>query len=43
MSRAREVARFLPDCIVLFKRLVGDPRVPRRAKLALGLLIPYLL
>jgi uncharacterized membrane protein YkvA (DUF1232 family) len=27
---------------VLFKRLVRDPRVPRRAKAALWLLLPYL-
>src|SRR5881409_1441477 len=39
---AREVVRFIPDCIVLFKRLLQDPRVPRRAKLAVALLIPYL-
>jgi uncharacterized membrane protein YkvA (DUF1232 family) len=39
---AREVARFIPDCLVLFKRLLQDPRVPRRAKLAVALLIPYL-
>src|SRR2546426_11032276 len=39
---ARDVVRFIPDCIVLFKRLLGDPRVPRRAKLAVALLIPYL-
>ena len=39
---AREVARFIPDCIVLFKRLLRDPRVPRRAKVALILLVPYL-
>src|SRR5436309_4711412 len=39
---ARDVARFIPDCIVLFKRLLGDPRVPRRAKIAVALLIPYL-
>jgi uncharacterized membrane protein YkvA (DUF1232 family) len=42
-SDAREIARFLPDCIVLFKRLLGDDRVPRRAKVVLGLLVPYLL
>ena len=41
-SDARELARFVPDCIVLFKRLLGDPRVPRRAKIAIALLIPYL-
>ena len=39
---AREVARFIPDCIVLFKRVLGDPRIPRRAKLAVALLVPYL-
>jgi uncharacterized membrane protein YkvA (DUF1232 family) len=39
---AADVARFIPDCIVLFKRLLRDPRVPRRAKLALALLVPYL-
>ena len=39
---SREVARFIPDCIVLLKRLLGDPRVPRRAKIAVALLIPYL-
>ena len=39
---ARDIARFIPDCIVLCKRLLQDGRVPRRAKLALVLLIPYL-
>jgi uncharacterized membrane protein YkvA (DUF1232 family) len=39
---AREVASFVPDCLVLFRRLLGDPRVPRRAKVALGLLVAYL-
>ena len=39
---ARDVARFIPDCAVLFKRLLRDPRVPRRAKVALALLVPYL-
>jgi uncharacterized membrane protein YkvA (DUF1232 family) len=39
---AQEVARFIPDCIVLFKRLLRDPRVPRHAKVAVALLIPYL-
>jgi len=32
----------VPDCAVLFKRLLKDPRVPRRAKVALALVIPYL-
>jgi uncharacterized membrane protein YkvA (DUF1232 family) len=39
---ARDVARFIPDCIVLVKRLLGDPRVPRRHKLLLGALVGYL-
>ena len=38
----RGVAGFLPDCIVLLKRLLGDPRVDRRHKLLLGALIGYL-
>ncbi len=42
MSRARELAAFLPDCSVLIRRLLGDERVPRRAKAALWLLLPYL-
>jgi uncharacterized membrane protein YkvA (DUF1232 family) len=42
LMRARELAAFLPDCAVLMKRLLRDPRVPRRAKLALWLLLPYL-
>ena len=39
---ARDIARFVPDCVVLFKRLAHDPRVPRSAKIAVALLIPYL-
>jgi uncharacterized membrane protein YkvA (DUF1232 family) len=39
---ARELAAFVPDCAVLFKRLLGDERVSRRAKALLLLLIPYL-
>ena len=39
---ARDVARFIPDCIVLVRRLFGDPRVPRRHKLLLGALVGYL-
>jgi uncharacterized membrane protein YkvA (DUF1232 family) len=41
-SEARALASFLPDCIVLFRRLLGDPRIPRRRKLVLGLLLAYL-
>jgi uncharacterized membrane protein YkvA (DUF1232 family) len=40
--RARALVRFLPDCLVLFKRLIGDRRTPLRGKLALVLLVPYL-
>jgi uncharacterized membrane protein YkvA (DUF1232 family) len=39
---ARDVARFIPDCIVLVRRLLGDPRVQRRHKLLLGALVGYL-
>jgi uncharacterized membrane protein YkvA (DUF1232 family) len=39
---AREVAFFVPDCVVLFRRLLGDLRVPRRAKVALAFLLAYL-
>ncbi len=39
---ARELAAFLPDCVVLVRRLLGDSRVPRRAKVALVLLLAYL-
>jgi uncharacterized membrane protein YkvA (DUF1232 family) len=33
----------VPDCAVLFKRLLQDERVPRTAKAVLALVIPYLL
>ena len=39
---ARALAGFIPDCIVLFRRLLGDDRVPRRNKLLLAALIGYL-
>jgi uncharacterized membrane protein YkvA (DUF1232 family) len=39
---ARALARFVPDCIVLFRRLLADRRVPRRTKLLLGALVGYL-
>jgi uncharacterized membrane protein YkvA (DUF1232 family) len=41
-SDARALAGFIPDCVVLVQRLVRDPRVPRRRKLALALLVVYL-
>jgi uncharacterized membrane protein YkvA (DUF1232 family) len=40
---ARALARFLPDCVVLVRRLLRDPRVPRRRKLTLALAAAYLL
>jgi uncharacterized membrane protein YkvA (DUF1232 family) len=39
---ARAWARFVPDCVILFTRLVRDERVPRRHKLLLGALVVYL-
>ncbi len=39
---ARAVAGFVPDCIVLFRRLLADARVPRSRKLVLWALIAYL-
>ena len=32
----KELASFLPDCITTVRRLRSDPRVPRRAKLAVA-------
>jgi uncharacterized membrane protein YkvA (DUF1232 family) len=39
---ARALAGFIPDCLVLFRRLLGDDRVPRRGKFAVAVLIGYL-
>ncbi len=39
---ARALAGFIPDCIVLFRRLLTDDGVPRRSKLLLAALIGYL-
>jgi uncharacterized membrane protein YkvA (DUF1232 family) len=39
---ARALAGFVPDCAVLFRRLLGDQRMPRRSKLLLPALIAYL-
>ena len=39
---ARAWAGFIPDCVILFKRLLGDPVVPRGSKFCLGGLILYL-
>ena len=32
---AKDLAAFLPSCVTLLRRLRTDPRVPRRAKLAI--------
>ena len=39
---AGDVARFIPECIGLVRRLLGDPNVPRRHKLLLGAVVGYL-
>jgi uncharacterized membrane protein YkvA (DUF1232 family) len=41
-AEARALARFVPDCIVLFRRLLSDARVPRGRKLLLVVLVAYL-
>jgi uncharacterized membrane protein YkvA (DUF1232 family) len=41
-ASARALARFVPDAIVLFRRLLADDRVPRRRKAALALGVVYL-
>ncbi len=42
-TAARAVAGLIPDCVVLFKNLLKDKRMPSRYKLLLWLLIGYLL
>jgi len=39
---ARALARFVPDCIVLFKRLLADPRVEWWRKALLVVVLVYL-
>jgi uncharacterized membrane protein YkvA (DUF1232 family) len=39
---ARALAGFVPDCAVLFARLLRDPRVPRRNRVLIAALVPYL-
>jgi len=38
----RQIALFLPHFVILLKRLLADPRVPRKSKLILGATIVYL-
>jgi hypothetical protein len=37
----RDLARFVPDCVTTIRRLRRDPRVPRRAKVAVALALRY--
>ena len=40
---ARDVAAFLPACVTTARRLRKDPAVPRRAKVALGIAVLWVL
>jgi uncharacterized membrane protein YkvA (DUF1232 family) len=39
---AEALARFVPDCVLLVRRLLGDRRVPWRSRIALGAALVYL-
>jgi uncharacterized membrane protein YkvA (DUF1232 family) len=41
-SEAHALRRFIPDCVILFRRLLADPAVPRHRKAALALAVGYL-
>jgi uncharacterized membrane protein YkvA (DUF1232 family) len=41
-AQAWALARFVPDCVVLFRRLLSDPRISRGHKLLLLALVAYL-
>jgi uncharacterized membrane protein YkvA (DUF1232 family) len=41
-TEARALGGFIPDCLILLRRLVGDPRVPRWRKAILIVLVAYL-
>jgi hypothetical protein len=41
-SHVRSLAGFIPDCLVVLRRLLRDPRIPRRRKTILILLVAYL-
>jgi len=41
-GQARALAAFVPDCAILCRRLLRDPRVPRARKLALAAMVAYL-
>ena len=42
-GRGREVVAFVPNCVVLLRRLRADRRLPRRARVALGAALLYLI
>ncbi len=41
-EEVRAAVRFVPDFVVLFRRLIPDRRVSRRRKIVLAALLPYL-
>ena len=41
-EHARAVAGFIPDCLVMVRRLIADPKTPRRQRLLLAALVAYL-
>ena len=41
-QEARALARFIPDCLILFKRMLTDRRVPLSGKVLLGGMVLYL-
>lgn len=41
-TEAKAFAAFIPDCVILLRRLLADSRVPRRRKAVLGLTALYL-
>ncbi len=42
-SRARELASLIPNLVVLFRGLLGDPRVPRSSKVLLWFALGWLI
>jgi uncharacterized membrane protein YkvA (DUF1232 family) len=41
-TQARALAGFIPDCLILLRRLLADAQLPRRSKLVLLALVAYL-
>jgi uncharacterized membrane protein YkvA (DUF1232 family) len=42
-TEARALAGFIPDCVILLRRLLVDERVPRKRRFVLVALVGYLL